>query len=470
MSGAATRRSSTTTVLDQLHAAVDALLDVDLTRLDRDELLGLCTGVETETRRLAVADHRRIAELDARHLGLELGTRSTAGLLHQLLRITGGQARARTAAAGELGPRRTLTGDPLPALYPTVAAAQAAGEISAAHARVITAGITVLPAEIEFSHGRTLETNLVEQARHLDPAALASQVRRLLDRLDPDGPEPDEREQQRHRGLDLRMRRDGTAEVSGRLTAWAAATWTTILDALSAPAPAENGELDPRTATQRRHDALLDAGQRILRSGDLPDTGGTPVTILVHIPDADLHEQHGYGTTEHGHLLHAATLAAEAGDGAIQPVRLDAHGAVLSLGRAQRLASCAQRRALAVRDGGCCFPGCTIPASWCQTHHVIAWIDGGRTDLDNLALLCGHHHRMFAKLGWECVMIHGVPHWRPPAWIDPARRPRRNTAHHTELLFTPPENPDRPVAPAETPPPATPTPPGAAPPGPGPLV
>jgi hypothetical protein len=251
------------------------------------------------------------------------------------------------------------------------------------------------------------------------------------------------------------MRRDGTADLSGRLTAWAAATWSTILDALSAPAPAEDGELDPRSPGQRRHDALLDAGQRLLRSGDLPDAGGTPVTILVHITEGDLREQRGYGTTEHGNLLHATTVTAEAGDGAIQPVRLNTDGAVLSLGRAQRLASCAQRRALAARDLGCSFPGCTIPASWFQVHHITRWVDGGRTDVNEMALLCGHHHRMFAKLGWDCLMIRGVPHWRPPAWIDPDRNPRRNTAHHTELLFTPPDtSPPRPPGPTGSDPPA----------------
>lgn len=438
-------------VLRRLRAAVDDVLELDLGRLDRDGLLALCTAVEVQTRRLAVADHRRIAELETRHLGVELGARTTANLLHQLLRISAGEARARVVAAAEFGPRQALTGEPLPALLPTVAAAQAAGVISAAHARVIAAGISALPAEVEFEHGRALEANLVDQARHLDPAALASQVKRLLERLNPDGPEPDEREQQRRRCLELHRGSDGTAEIRGRLTPWAAATWQTILDALSAPAPTEGGVMDERTASQRRHDALLDAGQRILRSGDLPDCGGTPVTLLVHITEEELGEQRGYGTTEHEQLIHAGTVVRESGDAAIQPVRLDPFGAVLSLGRAQRLASCGQRRALAARDRGCSFPGCTIPASWCQVHHIIPWVDGGRTDVGSMALLCGHHHRMFGQLGWDCVMIRGVPHWRPPIWIDPDRNPRRNTAHHTELLFQPPTV----ERPAQSPPGAT---------------
>ena len=65
----------------------------------------------------------------------------------------------------------------------------------------------------------------------------------------------------------------------------------------------------------------------------------------------------------------------------------------LAVGRTSRTATPAQRRALAVRDGGCIIPGCQIPAENCQSHHVQDWAAGGPTDIDNLALLCWTHHR-----------------------------------------------------------------------------
>lgn len=443
--------------LAQLREAVDSLQSLELSGADRDELLLLCRGLETERRRLPSVEHRLIAQLDERAVPADLAVRDTATLLAQLLRLNPAEARARVGSAGELGPRRTVTGEPLGPLFPALAAAQAAGELSPAHARVITAGLAALPAEVDFAHGRRLEATLVEQARHLDPATLDRQIRRLLERLDPDGPEPDEREQQRRREVTVRNNADGSAQLSGYLTPLAAATWTTVLDALSAPAPADDGAPDERTAAQRRHDALLDAGQRLLRSGTLPDAGGAPVTILVRVGAGDLADGRGYADTEHGNLLAVRELARNAGDGAVVPVRLDAAGGIVSYGRTRRLASPAQRRALTARDGGCSFPGCTIPASWCQTHHVVAWADGGGTDLDNMTLLCGYHHREFERAGWQCLMIAsagppvsptggapagtvaggGVPHWRPPAWIDAEQRPRRNTAHHTELLLPP---------------------------------
>jgi hypothetical protein len=62
--------------------------------------------------------------------------------------------------------------------------------------------------------------------------------------------------------------------------------------------------------------------------------------------------------------------------------------------------------------------------------HLTAWTDGGPTDLHNMCLLCRFHHREFDKRGWHAVMINNVPHWLPPAFIDPDRKPTRNTTHH----------------------------------------
>ena len=56
---------------------------------------------------------------------------------------------------------------------------------------------------------------------------------------------------------------------------------------------------------------------------------------------------------------------------------------------------------LAVRDGGCVFPDCTRPLAWCEGHHLWHWLDGGPTDLANLALLCRAHHRAVHEGGWH---------------------------------------------------------------------
>jgi hypothetical protein len=60
-----------------------------------------------------------------------------------------------------------------------------------------------------------------------------------------------------------------------------------------------------------------------------------------------------------------------------------------------------QHSALAVRDGGCVFPGCDRPLAWCEAHHLLHWLNGGPTDLANLAMLCRAHHRAVHEGGWQ---------------------------------------------------------------------
>lgn len=74
--------------------------------------------------------------------------------------------------------------------------------------------------------------------------------------------------------------------------------------------------------------------------------------------------------------------------GRIIPMVLGTASEPLDVGREHRLATSAQVRALRRRDGGCTFPGCERPPSWCQAHHLRHWLDHGPIDLENLTLLC----------------------------------------------------------------------------------
>ena len=75
----------------------------------------------------------------------------------------------------------------------------------------------------------------------------------------------------------------------------------------------------------------------------------------------------------------------------------------LDVGRATQVVQPAQRAALAVRDRGCVFPDCERPLAWCDAHHLEHWVDGGPTDLANLALLCRAHHRTVHEGGWQLI-------------------------------------------------------------------
>jgi hypothetical protein len=116
------------------------------------------------------------------------------------------------------------------------------------------------------------------------------------------------------------------------------------------------------------------------------------------------HHDHQHPTGGHGHgepgnhglaawlRTAAALLPRVLGGAPTQP---------LEVGRTTRVVQPAQRTALAVRDGGCVFPDCQRPLAWCEAHHLVHWLDGGPTDLDNLALLCRAHHRAVHEGGWQ---------------------------------------------------------------------
>lgn len=421
---------SVLSAIESLEAAVDQLLDADASLVSGAELAGLFTRFEQQRRRMESADHTMIAQLQEAGLAGEFGRTSTADLLIELTRIAPAEAGARVRAARDLGPRREPCGLPLKPLFARVADAQRAGSISAAHAKVITSTVTAIPSEKSFDLADPVEACLVEQAEHLDPKRLAAAARRLLATVDPDGAAPSEAEQARRRDFTIAQDRNGYWRIAGCGTDEFAAFGCTALDALSAPQPSVDGLPDDRTPGQRRHDAMIEIFRRILQSGTLPDCGGTPVTLALTVRAEDLDEGGGIAVTETGNTIVMTAAMRLADECELFTTVLDRAGAVLCAGRARRLANRAQRRALAARDGGCSFPGCTRPASWCEVHHVVSWKHGGLTDIDNLVLVCGWHHREFERRGWLVRIVDGVPEWIPPPWLGSDQVPRRNTAHH----------------------------------------
>jgi len=92
-------------------------------------------------------------------------------------------------------------------------------------------------------------------------------------------------------------------------------------------------------------------------------------------------------------------------DAALIPMVLGSRGEVLNQGRRIYLPTVGQRYAVAVRDRHCAFPGCRRPAKWTDVHHIVAFkpgaATGGKTDLDNLLLLCDKHHHMIHEQQWR---------------------------------------------------------------------
>ena len=418
-----------------LHAAVDALAAAPLTGCTDDELVAAWRQIEMVRRRFEPIDHRLIAEMDQRGLDFRAGCKNMVGFARSVLRVSAGEAAARVRAAAALGPRRSLLGEVLEPIYPGVAAAQADGAISARHAQVIVSTIEALPVEVAAGLDRTVEAILVAAARDTDPACLAQHARDLAYRLDQDGQYDEAAYRDRTRALSVCRRVDGSARLDGELTAECAEYLETVLDCLGAPKPEADGVKDPRTAAQRRHDALLETLKIGMRAQELPAAGGVTATIILAMgPEAWVTGQ-GSATTGHGYTIPAELAKRWARDQAdhdearIIAVLMSITKSIEGYSSVQRLFTEPQRLAMMARDRGCAFHDCDAPPGHCDAHHMTDYQDTGRTCVDDGALLCGTHHDTFVQQGWTGTMIDGVPHWTAPTWLDPNQIRRRNTRH-----------------------------------------
>ena len=279
-------------------------------------------------------------------------------------------------------------------------------------------------------------------APSLEPGALRIAGRRILDHVAPEVAEAEderllrdsEREAHEQRCLTLSPLGDGRVRVRGILDSEAAAIVTAALDPLCKPdaTAAELAETGTaRSPGQRRADALIEVCRVALSGGGLPDNGGDRPQIAVTVSYDVLRNRLGPGHLDTGEPVSAETVRRLACDARILPMTLDGKGQILDAGRARRLATGSIRLALNVRDRGCVFPGCDRPPRWCDAHHITSWADGGPTDLSNLALLCGFHHRaVHDDTGWQVrLATDGHPEFLPPAWLDADRLPRRNRSH-----------------------------------------
>ncbi|MEU4563020.1 DUF222 domain-containing protein, partial [Actinoplanes sp. NPDC023936] len=243
-----------------------------------------------------------------------------------------------------------------------------------------------------------------------------------------------EQEAREQRFLTLTSDGDGRVRVRGLLDSESAAVITAALDPLCRPAAtrtelAETGET--RTPGQRRADALVDVCRLALTGGSLPEQSGARPQLAVTASYDVLRGELGPGLLEDGEPVSAETVRRLACDSRILPLIFGGESQVLDAGRTRRLVSGVQRRALMVRDRGCTFPGCDRPGRWCEAHHMNPWSDGGKTDLRELALLCGYHHQVIhGDSGWQIRPgPEGRPEFLPPASLDPQRVPRQNQYH-----------------------------------------
>ncbi|OKH80277.1 hypothetical protein EB75_21240 [Mycobacterium sp. ST-F2] len=452
---------ASTLTVDEVYVGLDTALaqvaSLDYSRLSVPELLALQSRREQLRCAAEAVDHAIVAATQAQTTATAIGAKNWADALRFRDRLSSEEARRRVRHAELLGPRRSLTGEPLPPLRPHVAAAVAEGAINGDHVDVIESFFAKLPTWADLASLDECEQALVAAARNLTPESLRSVVRRKLYELDQDGPEPDDRDPEPHRDRALvvsKQAADGTSQLRGVLTPTARAVYEALMAKYAAPGmcnpadpvPCTTGtptqeqiDNDHRTLAQRQHDAWETIGLLLL-STDLGEHNGFPVTIVATCTLEQLEQRAGVAVTHTGSQLPVKdllNLAARTGASCYLTV-FDNHGDVpLYLGRARRTATTGQRLALFTRDHGCTRPECTVPAAGCQAHHIPGWSRGGQTDITAMALACGCDNRLEDTTSWSTTMKNGRPHWTPPPLLDTGQ-PRTNQYWHPTLY--PPES------------------------------
>ncbi|WP_285726576.1 HNH endonuclease signature motif containing protein [Psychromicrobium xiongbiense] len=436
--------------------------------------------------------------------------RPVAEVLTHRLRITRAEVKRRFALATALIPGHALGGEPLSASYPLIGALAADGlagrrEVTAAVRALDEAAVKIRsntassdmdslggagtpePAETSTEAPELLarmEHSVARVMAQHGPEFLHQVLRRWETLINQDGKEPNDAELRLRQGIWRKRTSRGLTQFELWADQYQTETLLTVINAGTGPRTTEPANsttergaraggmtgievsMDGRSRAQQGLDALTAALGAALRTNELPMTGGHRPQILLHMN----HQQtQGETTAQHGgkaedtsqQTVDQSGTRTSLGftgpvreslvehllcDGNLTPVLFGQDGQVLDLGRTRRLFTPTQRLALTARDRGCTFPGCTIPAPWCEAHHIQPWHHNGPTDISNGTLLCSRHHHLIHQNHWTITPNPGTgsgsgsspdsgcgsgrPYFIPPPWTDPGQHPLRNIYHH----------------------------------------
>jgi len=400
-----------------MRRAVDALSavprELDSVRaLDDTALLALT--------RLA-ADEVRLAQLHVSLLAGEIARRSRGELGHsglaqrtghrtadELVRVTTGTRLADARVAVRVGSSIVESGPLTRAVLD--------GRVSVAVADAIQVGLGVAGSGVNETTLAAAAEELADRVAGLDADRVGLEARAVRDELDAEGIAQREEARRERRSLRIGRRPDGMGYAHWVLDPETFAVVSEVFDRITSPRrggpsfvaegareQAERVLGDERTTEQLASDVFAE----LLRQGAAADgtqlLGDGPVSVRLVATARTLTERQGRGWLEgQPDAISTVTVERHACANGTVTVTVDDQGQPLNLGRERRLYSRAQRVALAVRDGGCRWPGCERPPSWCEAHHVEHWQrDGGRTDIADGILLCRHHHLLVHNNGWQ---------------------------------------------------------------------
>lgn len=401
-------------------------------------------------------------------------------LIEMVAGVSASAASRLIRVGSRTSPRATDAGLPLPPLFPSVGAAFRDGRIGIETANVICKELTTAAPRADVERLAIAERILIGQATGsstdiglpLPPDLVAVQARQWRDRLDQDGVEP--RAEKAFQNRDFWVSNtttNGLVRFGGQVTvdvgAKLRALFSAVLSPRTAPrytpdddavphvgdAPGSNASdaapsgpsadaggnrgsddsssgsggngnggapRETRTPGQIRADVVAAMIDSLARSVDAPTVSGASPTVVVRV-DADV------VTTEKGtgqivgvpDPVPYSTIKQILCDSSVLPAIIDPNGALVALGTESRFFSRAQRLGMIARDGPTCsVPGCQIPATGCEAHHIEEHCDGGPTHTHNGALFCWFHHRMIDTGVFTVTMVNGKPHVTIPDWLQ----------------------------------------------------
>ncbi len=422
----------------------------DLSGMSLGELpvMGLAAGERPEADVEVLCSAVAVAEY-------ELARRMVAAARSGSLPLVGDGAMLLARGWSSGWARRLARAGAFSSVQPALGEAWAAGVITSEHVHPLARRADEL-SEAEMT---AVIAELTPLWGQLSPQAVGAFVARVIRVLRPPAdPDPDESAAYESRSLSFALTSDSVL-LSGCLPRVEGEAVVAAIDAFAERLRSEADHVPP---SARRADGLVALVNAAHSSGSIPTRGGLPVSVAVAVDTTALGDQ--TWTTSRGHTLTAAEERFAGCDPQLTPIlvesnecpdtveellraarpsvpapaaaastRITALAAALlgtrlplAVGRTARIATPAQRRALAARDRGCIIPGCGIPAEACQTHHVVDWAADGSTDVANLALLCWAHHRQVDLRMWAIspAITPAITPAISPARSDAAAAPR----------------------------------------------
>ncbi|WP_159085085.1 HNH endonuclease signature motif containing protein [Planctomonas deserti] len=350
-----------------------------------------------------------------------------------------GKMLAETAAVETLQREHPELPTPPTPWHAPIAHAVTDGRISIAQADAIRTGLGLPSDSVPPESLSEAAVELLEDATTLTAGQLHRRARQLRDDLDDTEVADREKAQLDQQHLKAWKRPDGMVEGKFLYAPEPGAFLLSVLDELTNPR--RGGPRFVKEKDRARIDAIVndsrsterlaaDGFLELLRIGADADPGQVfgsrrpAVRVIVTKESLDSGEGHG-SIQDTGEAVSIGTIRREICSTGTVAVVLDDDGQCVNVGREQRLFTARQRIGLAVRDGGCMWPGCDRPPSWCEAHHINQWKrDHGKTDIADGVLLCKHHHLLLHNNGWDIRRTDGQCLLLPPRSISPNREAR----------------------------------------------